>query len=68
MAKKLSCWIGRHTWVTRVEQGESYKVCSACGKPPRGGKGDITGTSVHAQKAMYGYDKGPEHPGGGGTG
>ena len=43
MAKKLACWIGRHTWVTRVEQGESYKVCSACGKPPRSGRGDITG-------------------------
>ena len=40
MATRLSCWIGRHIWVTRVEQGESYKVCSACGKPPRGIKGE----------------------------
>ena len=41
VARKLACWIGRHTWVTRVEQGESDKVCSACGKPPRSGRGDI---------------------------
>ena len=43
VAKKLACWIGRHTWVTRVEQGASYQVCSACGRPARGGKGDIEG-------------------------
>ena len=56
MAKKLSCWIGQHTWVTRMEQGESYEVCSACGKPRRGGKGDIKGTSADQSPSMY--DKG----------
>jgi hypothetical protein len=30
--KKLSCWLGRHAWETRVEQGESYRRCSTCGK------------------------------------
>jgi hypothetical protein len=35
MAKKLTCWIGRHAWTTRVEQGESYRVCSACETHPR---------------------------------
>jgi hypothetical protein len=29
---KLACWLGRHEWTTRVEEGVSYKVCSACGK------------------------------------
>jgi hypothetical protein len=24
--------VGRHEWTTRVEAGESYKVCSSCGK------------------------------------
>lgn len=32
MAKKLACRFGRHEWTTRVEGGESYKVCSSCGK------------------------------------
>ena len=35
MAKKLSCWLGRHVWTTRVEQGEAFQVCSECGRPPR---------------------------------
>jgi hypothetical protein len=26
------------TWITRVEQGESYQVCSACGQPLRDGR------------------------------
>jgi len=32
MAKKLACRVGRHDWTTRVEGGESYKVCFSCGK------------------------------------
>ena len=43
MTKKLSCWLGRHTWANHVEEGESYKVCSACGTTPRGPMGDIQG-------------------------
>jgi len=35
MAKRLSCWLGRHAWSTRVEQGQSYQVCSDCGKTPK---------------------------------
>ena len=35
MAKKLACRLGRHDWTTHVEEGESYKVCAACGKTPR---------------------------------
>jgi|KBSMisStandDraft_5_1062788.scaffolds.fasta_scaffold351331_2 hypothetical protein len=34
MAKKLACMLGRHEWTTRLEGGESYKVCAACGKTP----------------------------------
>jgi hypothetical protein len=30
--KKLACRLGRHDWTTRVEGGENYKVCAACGK------------------------------------
>jgi len=33
--KRLGCTVGLHAWTTRVEHGESYKVCSACGKTPR---------------------------------
>lgn len=36
MAKKLACRLGRHEWTTRVEGGENYKVCAACGKTPPG--------------------------------
>jgi hypothetical protein len=32
--KKLACRLGRHEWTTRVEEGESSKVCAACGKTP----------------------------------
>jgi hypothetical protein len=32
--KKLACRLGRHEWTTRVEEGESYKVCASCGKTP----------------------------------
>jgi hypothetical protein len=39
--KKLACKLGRHDWTTRVEEGESYKVCANCGKtqanPPEPG-------------------------------
>jgi hypothetical protein len=34
--KKLACRLGRHEWTTRVEEGESYKVCASCGKMPPG--------------------------------
>ena len=34
--KRLSCWLGRHTWTSHVEKGESFMVCSACGKTPHG--------------------------------
>jgi hypothetical protein len=39
MAKPLACRIGRHKWSTKVEHGETYAVCTACGKerPPATG-------------------------------
>jgi hypothetical protein len=37
--KKLACRLGRHDWTTRVDEGESYKVCAYCGKTPRGSRG-----------------------------
>ena len=39
--KRLSCWLGRHRWANHVEKGESYVVCSACGKSPHGPDRDI---------------------------
>jgi hypothetical protein len=36
--KKLACRLGRHDWTTRVEEGESYKVCAACGTTPQGSR------------------------------
>jgi hypothetical protein len=53
VAKKLSCWVGRHTWATRVTQGETYKVCSACGKTPRGIRKDIEGRAEDQHYAYY---------------
>jgi hypothetical protein len=38
VAKKLACRLGRHEWTTRVEGGENYKVCAACGKSPKGSR------------------------------
>ena len=35
---KLACKLGRHEWTTRVEEGESYKVCAFCGKSPKGSR------------------------------
>lgn len=31
--------VGRRDWTTRVEEGESYKVCAACGKLPCASRG-----------------------------
>jgi hypothetical protein len=36
VAKKLACRLGRHEWTTRVEGGETFIVCAACGKSPQG--------------------------------
>jgi hypothetical protein len=43
IVKRFSCRLGRHTWTTHVEQGESYTVCSGCGKTPSRPKGNIEG-------------------------
>jgi hypothetical protein len=53
VAKKLSCWVGRHSWTTRVDQGESYKVCSACGKTPGGGMKDQDARAHDHYPSMY---------------
>jgi hypothetical protein len=47
--KSLACWVGRHRWTTRIEHGEEYNTCEACGTTPRsraflqGGKREIAG-------------------------
>ena len=36
--KKLSCLVGRHSWTTTVEHGETVTACNVCGaEPKRGG-------------------------------
>jgi hypothetical protein len=30
--KSLRCWIGSHTWVTRVNAGARWQECGRCGK------------------------------------
>jgi hypothetical protein len=54
----LACRLGRHQWVRRVEQGESYTVCAVCGKPPsrtrssiRRGSGGLDADLTPAEKA-----------------
>jgi hypothetical protein len=54
VAKVLSCWVGRHSWTTRVEQGESYKVCSKCGKTPHDVKKEMT----FSERDYRGHDLG----------
>jgi hypothetical protein len=41
VARRVYCWLGRHSWVTRVENGESHTLCSACGKTTQGPATDI---------------------------
>jgi hypothetical protein len=38
--RPLACWIGRHEWTSRVEQGQSYTVCVSCGAEPRRRRGN----------------------------
>jgi hypothetical protein len=38
--KPVACWFGKHSWTTRIDHGEEFSVCSACGKERRGGGGD----------------------------
>jgi hypothetical protein len=53
--KRLACMFGRHKWETHIEQGESYKVCSVCGKPPqKGGKPPTTDTDLFWSKVGSG--------------
>ena len=35
-ARTLSCWLGRHSWTSRADHGESYEICSVCGKLRQG--------------------------------
>ena len=60
--KPLSCWVGRHLWTTRVEQGESYTVCSNCGKNKTPPKTDIKGPGY-----VSGHGGGPGDTGAGGA-
>ena len=30
--KSLRCWIGIHTWATRVNAGARWQECGRCGK------------------------------------
>ena len=64
MTLRFSCWLGRHDLTTRVEQGESYTVCSKCGKTPRGAEKPI---ELHPADSSYsGYS--PDDGGGGHSG
>jgi hypothetical protein len=53
MAKPLSCWVGRHDWTTRVDQGEKYKVCSKCGGAPRRGMKNPDTHGSHQSSQHY---------------
>jgi hypothetical protein len=48
---RLGCRLGRHTWATRIEQGESYEVCTACGKQQgRADRDPLVGTDDVARR------------------
>ena len=62
--KPLACWIGRHEWTSRVDEGERYKVCARCGKEPRGRRGVLSREDIELQ----GGGQGGDPSGAGGTG
>jgi len=47
--KPLACIVGRHNWTTVREQGQSYQVCSDCGKMPKP-RGGLDSFSAHDQR------------------
>jgi hypothetical protein len=48
---RLSCLVGRHTWQTSVEKGNSITSCSVCGTLRRkGGRGSGGGPDHLAAK------------------
>jgi hypothetical protein len=50
--KRLACWLGRHRWKSVVEDGESYTLCSACGKTPRHrGRSPMTSADVEYMRS-----------------
>jgi hypothetical protein len=46
VARKLSCYIGRHAWTVKSEHGEEYTVCSNCGKIQSGPRKPISEEDV----------------------
>lgn len=46
MRRPLSCLLGRHVWVAHVQQGESFKLCARCGRPPRGRRKQISANDL----------------------
>ena len=66
MAMKLACRFGRHTWSSKVEQGETYTVCTACGKEHSVSLGLPPGSRFWVLANKYGPGGPGESPGGGG--
>jgi len=52
VAKTLACRVGHHTWTSHVEGGETYKVCSVCGKTPRQSRGITPAPDTLLQKNL----------------
>jgi len=47
--KTFSCLVGRHSWTTTVENGETFTTCKVCGaEPKRGG----ASTAAHADDLL----------------
>ncbi len=57
---RLLCWVGRHSWTIQVAEGESYKVCSECGKIWKASLGPDSGYSASLDSEAEGdrADKG----------
>jgi hypothetical protein len=53
--RKLACRLGRHDWKMRVEGGEEYRVCAACGKMAP----EPSPVSVAEQEAKIAKESGP---------
>jgi len=55
--KSLSCMLGRHSWTTRVDHGEIYEVCSACGKDRGAIRDDPLATTDDVARRVRAEDK-----------
>ena len=56
--KPLACWLGKHSWMMRIEHGEEFAVCATCGKERGGGPGGGGAQREHEWERAHNVDGG----------